>query len=35
MDDNGTTTYLLVSDNQTAVGIGINMHAVWHEAAGV
>lgn len=34
MNDNTPTTYLLVSDDQTAVGVGINMCAVWHEAAG-
>lgn len=35
MNDNMPTTYLLVSDNQIAVGAGINMCAVWREAAGV
>ena len=35
MNDNMPTTYLLVSDDQSAVGVGINMCAVWHEAAGV
>ena len=35
MNDNMPTTYLLVSDDQTAVGVGINMCAVWHEATGV
>ena len=35
MNDNTPTTYLLVSDNQIAVGAGINKCAVWHEAAGV